>query len=104
MCADAAHQQVEAIGDLDGIGGALASAFRIRLGAIAHDDLDTGMLLQPSGERLCLPSFEEIDGPMTFQVHQDGAVPVAATQRKVVDAQDAGRREGGLLSLPFQPQ
>ena len=47
---DAAHHQVKAVGDLDGIGRALPGTFGKRAGAITRDHLNAGMVLQPGSE------------------------------------------------------
>jgi hypothetical protein len=55
QCVADVAQQVPAVGDLDRFGCALGSAVREGAGAIARDDLDTGMRAQPGRERLGLP-------------------------------------------------
>ena len=44
--------QVKTISHLDGIGRTLPTAFGVRSGTIAHDDLDTRVTAQPVGEYL----------------------------------------------------
>lgn len=63
--------------------------------AIAGDHLDAGALLEPGGERLGISVVDQIDGPASLQVDDDGAVGSAAAHRPVVDADHTRRLEHG---------
>ena len=45
---DAAHHQMEAVGDLNSIGRTLPRTFGKRAGSVTRDHLYTGMILQPA--------------------------------------------------------
>jgi hypothetical protein len=101
---------MEAIGNLDGLRRRLPGALSKRPAAIATDDLDAGpaMSPQPPGERGRFPVRQEIDHPMRLQVHQDGAIPRAASKREVVDSKEAQRgcrrRRARHLDSPDEPE
>jgi YD repeat-containing protein len=82
--------QVEAIGDLDGVGRALLASFRIRNGAIANDDLHARVLAQPIGEYVGGAIVEQVDRTVRLEVNQQRAVAALfASQGHVVDTQHA---------------
>ena len=91
-CADTAHEQMPAIGDLDGLGGTLARPVGVGAGAIAAEDLDAGVVLQPGGEGLSGPVGQEIDGDTPLLVHQERAVGAATLAGSVVHAEHTRRR------------
>ena len=82
------------IRDLDGLWCSLAGSVAIGAGAIAHDDFDGRMVLQPSGQGLSFAIREQIDDPVTLQVAQDRAVTLALAPSPVINTQDTGRRQG----------
>jgi len=48
------HMEVEAIGDVQGLGGSTSNRIRKGQAAVARDDLHTRMVAEPSGHRLHL--------------------------------------------------
>src|SRR4051812_18363329 len=72
------------IGDLDGLWRSLAGSVAIGAGAIAHDDLDGRMVLQPGGQGLGLAVGQQVDDPITLQVAQDRAVALAFAPGPVI--------------------
>jgi hypothetical protein len=66
----------------------------IGAGAIAHDDLDGRMVLQPGGQGLGRAVGQQVDDPVTLQVAQDRAVALAFAPGPVINTQDTGRRHG----------
>ncbi len=89
-------QQVPAVGDLDGERCAAGSAFGIAAAAVPADHLDARAGIEPGAEGLRGPLGEHIHRPPVLDVHQDGAVNMAAAQREVIDAQHL-RRTGGRV-------
>lgn len=81
-------EEMEPIGNLDGIRCARSSCLGIAPTAIPTDDLGMGMMLQPRDESRGLAIREQINHTAALQIHQDGAVPVPAAEGEVVDAQD----------------
>jgi hypothetical protein len=82
---------MEAIGDLESIGGSSSCGFSIATSPIPADDLGTPVLLKPGNHGLRLPIREEIDDPTPLQIHENGPIAVATTEGKVIDAQDSRR-------------
>ena len=85
QCASAASQhlvhggtriggQVEAMGDLDGIGRALLAAFGVRAGAIADDDLDARVATEPVGEHVGRAIVEQIDRSVRLEIDEQRAI------------------------------
>jgi hypothetical protein len=87
-------EPVPAVGDLDGVGRALARAVGIDGGAVARDDLDARVRRQPGGERLRRPVGQQVDEAVALQVDEHRTVAAPAPPRPVVDAQHARRRDG----------
>ncbi len=82
---------MEAVRDLNGIRGALPRALGVGAAAVAGNDLDAGMLLQPGGQGLSLTVREQVDHAAAFQVHQDRPILLAFALRPVVHPEHAGR-------------
>ena len=85
-------EQVPAVGDLNGLGGAGGRAADVIVGPVAADDLDFGMVLQPITQRLRRPLGQQIHWAAALQVAEDRAVVVALAEGPVIDAQDADAR------------
>jgi hypothetical protein len=68
--ADAAHAEMEPIGNLDSLGRALPSAFGVRAGAIAHDDLNTRVVPQPVGEDVGCSIVEQVNRTVGLEVKE----------------------------------
>ena len=79
--------QMPAVGDLGGQRRALGGAFRIAAAAVAADDLDARVGVQPGAEGFRGSLGEHVDGPAGFDVHQDRAVDMPLAQGKVIHAQ-----------------
>jgi hypothetical protein len=81
---------MKVVGNLDGVRCSLATAFRIRTGAIANDNLYTGVTPQPIGEDLGSALIDQVDRAMRLQVDQQRAVPsLPSAQGNVINAQYA---------------
>ncbi len=59
-------EKVPAIGNLQGSGCPVPSAFCIGTGSVANDDLDPGMLFEPLGDGVRRPIRQEIDDAPAF--------------------------------------
>jgi hypothetical protein len=98
--ADVAHQ-MEAIGHLEGVGGSLSAGQRIGVRAVANQDGDRGIRLQPRGQRLSGAPFKDGDRPTPFQIHEQRAIRATTTKRTRIHAQDPRRRKSEVLgALP----
>lgn len=88
---------VPAISNLDRLGCPAVGAVGVGAGAVAADDLHTGVLLEPGGQGVGGAVGQDVDRSSRADVDQDGAVDPALTQVEVVHAQH-GRAvmEGGL--------
>ena len=85
-------QEVKAVGNLHGVWGPGCGSLGIRFGPIARDNGNPWMLFEPGGEGVCIPSLDEINRPVRFQIDHQGRVGVATAQGQVVDAKDLWRR------------
>src|SRR4051794_8011869 len=70
---------------LDGLWRPLTGSVAIGAGAIAHDDLDGRMVLQPGGQGLGRAVRQQVDDPVTLQVAQDRAVALAFAPGPVIN-------------------
>jgi hypothetical protein len=82
-------QDVEAIGNLDGIGRALTRTVGVGAGTIAADHVDAGVLTQPGCQALGRAVRQQLDRPATLEVHEDRPIALAPPPGPVVDAEDA---------------
>nr|WP_247002662.1 hypothetical protein [Aromatoleum buckelii] len=89
--AQIAHK-VPRVSQLDGGGGNTMGCLGIGTGPVPGNDLDAGMVAKPGGQRIRFPVCEQLDRTSRFQIDDDGAVPVAARQRSVTDADHRQRR------------
>ena len=87
--------QVEAIRNLDCVGGALPGAVRIGSGAIAADHVDAGMRLSPQGHGLGLTIGQEGERSMPLEINQDGPIGLTFPNGPVVDAEHLGGATSG---------
>ena len=78
--------------DLYRLGGATGGAFGVAVGTVPADDLDSGMGLQPRGQRVSRPIGQHVDGTSGGEVDEDRAVGMATLEREVVHAQHARAR------------
>jgi len=81
--------QMEAIGHLHSVRCAGFGSCSIGFGAIAHDDLHSGMCSQPLGQGPRFAPREEIDGLARFQVDQNGGVALTTAQGQIINSEDA---------------
>jgi hypothetical protein len=79
---------VKTIGDLCGLRRALCGAAGIVLGTIAANDGDAWMAAQPRRNGLGGTLRQEIHGPTSFEIHQDGPIDPALPQGTIIDPQD----------------
>jgi hypothetical protein len=86
-CTAQAVPQVPAVADLHRVWCALADGLGVGSGAVAADDLGSGMLTQPRGQRGGLAIGQHIHPLMGDRVDQHGGVVAAAAERDVVDAE-----------------
>jgi hypothetical protein len=87
-------QQMPTVRDVDGSGRATAPAIGVDRPPVARDHLDAGAIARPGSEAVRVPVGQEVDDGASLQIHEDGAVAVAAPPRPVVHAKDPGRRGG----------
>jgi hypothetical protein len=80
---------VPAVGDLHRVGRAVPSTVGVAAGPVSADHFHAGVFAQPVGEDGGFPAQENIDGSVPVgQVDEHRAVPMAAAQCELVDAQD----------------
>jgi hypothetical protein len=80
-------QEVEAIGNLDGIGRALTRTVSVGAGTITADHVDAGVLSQPGRQTLGGSVRQEFDRLATFEVYEDRPVALAPPPGPVIDAE-----------------
>jgi hypothetical protein len=68
--------QVEAVGDMDGVGGAEPCGLGVGGGAVTADDLHTRVDGQPGAHGLHGAIGQQVDRPAGLDVDQDGRVDV----------------------------
>jgi hypothetical protein len=97
-------QDMKAVGNLEGVGRAQPSALSITAATIPTDDLNTRVLAQPTGKGLGGTIWQEVDGLVSLQVHQDGAIAGAAPERKVIDPKHPWGGRAGHRGTPDEAQ
>ena len=93
------------IRSLSGLWRSQPDTLGVGTGAIAGDDFDLRMGCQPSGNGFGLAIRQQLDGPVAFEIDDDGAVAAAAAPRPVVNADDPSgwwRRSVGGADQPQQ--
>lgn len=98
-------EQMPAVGGLHGIRCPLPHGIGVGAGAVAGDNLDPFMALEPGGERGRLPVGQEVDDRVALEIDQDGPVALAPAPGPVIHAQHArGRRlrDHGAVDEPQQ--
>src|SRR5262249_48073160 len=60
-------QQVPTVGHLDGLRSARAGSYDVVVGTVTGDDLDLGMIAQPSAKGLCGSLGQEVHRTAAFQ-------------------------------------
>lgn len=89
-------QQVPAVGDLNSLWRTLAHSIRVGAGAVTCDDLDTGVLAEPTCQRFGLSVRQKVNDLVALQVDQNGAVAMAAPPGPVIDSKHARCRRRTL--------
>src|SRR4051812_24215168 len=93
-----------AVGDLDGVWCPVPCPLSIGTGAVAGDERDAGMRLQPGGKTAAGAIREEINWAVTLQVDQDRAVGESLVDRPVVNAEHDRCGPRDLRRLPEHAQ
>ena len=88
-------QQMPAVENLHGFRSAFFDAPLVLGGAVAADDLEGRILLEPGGQCFCGAIRQELYGAVAVEVHDDRPVAPATPQSEVIDANHLGRRMGG---------
>ena len=92
-------QHVPAISDLDGLRSAVAGTLGVGAGAIARDDLHSGVIPQPGREGLGLSIRQQVHHLVPLEVDQDRPVAMTAAPSPIVDAQHArGHQRCGVAA------
>src|SRR5262249_9223953 len=82
------RKHMPAIGNLNGRRRALPRAVSIGAGAIAANELHSGILLEPSRQRRRFPIRKEINRRAPLKVHQNRAVTLPFVLRPIIDSED----------------
>jgi hypothetical protein len=102
-CLTKITEQIEAIRDLNCVRCTSGCATDILWAAVTSNNLDTRMLLEPSFEGCSTPLGQQIDWTTLFQIEQNGAIPLAFAERKIINAQQAWRDDRRGRQLSNQP-
>ena len=86
---------MKAVRHLRGVRGSLARSLGISAPAVSRQHLDARMSAQPSRQSHRRAVLQKIHNLVSLEVHQDGAVGLAASTRPIVDPQDARGRTVG---------
>jgi hypothetical protein len=84
-------QEVPAVSNLHRIRCTLPPAVGVVLATIPAQNLDSRMVPQPPSQRLGGPIREQVDGLVSFEVHQDRAIAATSPLRPVIDAENVDR-------------
>src|SRR5208283_4893654 len=96
-------QKMEAVGDLTRLRRAFTAALGERSAAIAADDLDFRMPLEPGRSRTSRTIRQKVDHLTPLQVHDDGPISGAFAPGPVVDTRHSNASSGGVrFCLPFE--
>src|SRR5260370_39135263 len=83
--------QMESIHNLFGLGSACIRRSTKDLATITRDDLDFGVLFEPSGTRLHRALRQQISYSPMFEVHQDGPIACPLLPSPLVDSSHTHR-------------
>jgi hypothetical protein len=83
-------QQMNAIGDLDRVGGAVPGPGRIGSGPIPRDHADAGMGLSPKGKGRGLTIGQKGERSPLFEVDQHGPIALAFPHGPIINAEHLG--------------
>ncbi|GLX38229.1 hypothetical protein Sros01_43020 [Streptomyces roseochromogenus] len=81
-------QQMPAVGDFNHVGGGFLDRTGVGRGPVPSDDLRTGVLAQPGGERLGGAVAQDVHDAAGLDVDQEGSVGAALAEGELVNAQD----------------
>jgi hypothetical protein len=98
------QEQMPAVRDLSGLARSDRGASGIVGGPIARHDAELGVLPEPGRQGRCRAIGQELDGPPSFQVHDDRAVAPPLAQGPVIDADHRGPFGRGDRQPPQCPQ
>ena len=84
-------KQMPTVGDLHGLRRGFGGRFGIQGGAIAADDLRTGMFAKPLFRALGATVRQQIDHLAAFQVAKDRSIAMPLAPRPVIDTQNSRR-------------
>src|SRR6185436_2975954 len=97
-------EQMKTIRNLNRIRSATGRTIDIVQCAVAADDLDAGMLLEPAGQAGCRAVGQQVNWLMLLQINQERSIMLAFAKGKIVDAQDPWCRVGGCRDATNQSQ
>jgi len=103
-CLTKIAEQMEAIGDLNRVRRTSGRATDVLWATVTRNDLDTRMLLEPGFKYGGTPLGQQIDRTTLFQIEQNGAIPLAFAERKIINTQHAWRHDRRGGQLPNQSQ
>ena len=83
---------MEAVGDLDRLGRASPRSFGIGAASVPTNHFHPWVLVEPSGQRLCLALRQQGDGSAYFEVDEDRPVTLPTLEGPVVNSQYPRRR------------
>lgn len=96
--------QVPSVGDFDRIRRSGTGRFGIGAGAVAADDLGTGMCSQLFGDGIGFAIGENIDWTVSIHVDQNCAVPMSPSQLEIIDTEHLDNGRGRIRQRSDQPQ
>jgi hypothetical protein len=99
----AVREDMEAVGDLDGLRSAAGGAFGEVRPAVAAYRPDLRPVLEPGGAGISRALGQQIHDPVALEVDQDGAVGLAAAQAPIVDTDHGASGRGRHRSPPNLP-
>ena len=79
---------MKAIGDLGRLWRPRCGTAGIVLGPVAGNDFDAWMVVQPRRDGLGRTLRQEIHGPTSFEIDQDGAIDPPFSHREIIDTEN----------------
>jgi hypothetical protein len=95
-------EKMKTIRHLQCIWGTFPRTFSVSSGAVAADDFNSGMSLEPFLQTLRLSIREKIDRLVVFQVHQDRSVALPLFPRPVIHPEDLDLGAANGARTPLQ--
>src|SRR4051812_2953704 len=94
---------MEAVSDLPRLRCSLTRALQLQAAAVAANDLDLAMLLEPARRRIRRAVREQVDDLPLLQVHDDRSVGPSLAPAPVVNSRHAdGRRRAASGCIALQ--